>query len=218
MMMDFIWQSDKMEWEHCQFVLFMVTLAFRPLHLAKLAVVLGLPTEISAYINHLQEIIALCGSFLTIKEDIVYLIHQSIKDYLTGQAIDRIFPSGKGQVHHSIFAWSITVLSTRLRRNIYNLEYPGMLIGDINPPKPDPLDPIRYSCIFWADHLCSGNGDSPQYKNALADDNTVFAFFQRRFLRWLESLSLLRRLSNGVLSIRKLLYIVQVCMYINSIV
>jgi len=93
-----------------------------------------------------------------------------------------------------------------LKQNIYDLPF-GFKPKDIRPPNPDPLIPIRYSCVFWADHLCSLNGESPECKTELMDDGRVFMFLKERFLRWLESLSLLGKLSDGVQSIRKLLYI-----------
>jgi hypothetical protein len=46
----------------------------------------------------------MCGSFLTIRDDYVYLIHQSAKDYLSEKARESIFPSGSGYAHHAIFS------------------------------------------------------------------------------------------------------------------
>ena len=89
-MMDLARQSNKREWENCRLVLSAATLAYRPLHLAELAIVSRLPVEIAGYPNRVQEVVALCGSFLTVKENearesVVYLIHQSVKDYLSGK-------------------------------------------------------------------------------------------------------------------------------------
>ena len=81
----------------------------------------------------------------------------------------------------------------------------------MRPPQPDPLAPLRYSCVFWADHLCLGNGKGSKCKLELTDDGVVFGFLKKHFLRWLESLSLSENLSDGVQSIRRLLHIAKVC-------
>ncbi|KAI9897370.1 hypothetical protein N3K66_007226 [Trichothecium roseum] len=76
--------QQQQDWEYCRLVLSATTLAYRPLHIAELAVLSGLPQEISTNLSYVQAIVALCGSFLTIQEDdVVYLIHQSVKDYLS---------------------------------------------------------------------------------------------------------------------------------------
>jgi hypothetical protein len=102
-------------------------------------------------------------------------------------------------------------MSAILKQNIYDLDF-GFKPRDMKPPQPDPLTQIRYSCVFWADHLIL-NSKSPECKRELTDDGPVFGFLRERFLRWLESLSLLGKLSDGVQSIKKLLYITQVCLW-----
>jgi hypothetical protein len=148
-----------------------------------------------------------CGSFLTIKEETVYLIHQSAKDYLDENYTSRLQPTGVAQGHADISRRSIDAMFSMLKQNMYNLDF-GFKAKNTSPPDPDPLTPIRYSCVFWADHLL--NGENRERKKALADDGAVFGFLNERFLRWLESLSLLEKLSDGVLSIRRLLLASQV--------
>ena len=118
--------------------------------------------------------------------------------------------AGIAQGHGDISRRSIKAMSSMLKQNIYSLPL-GFKAKDMRPPDPDPLAPIRYSCVFWADHLCL-NGDSPGCKRELMDDGPVFRFLNDHFLRWLESLSLLGKLSDGVQSIRKLLHLAQVCL------
>jgi hypothetical protein len=114
-----------------------------------------------------------------------------------------------------MFSWSLDALSKTLRRNIYNLQDPGGVVKDV--PDPDPLASIRYSCVFWVDHLCKADDKSLDRKNKLSDDGAVFAFVKEHYLHWLESLSLIDKLSNGVLSIKKLLHKVQVCQILLAI-
>jgi hypothetical protein len=46
----------------------------------------------------------------------------------------------------------------------------------------------------------------------LSDEGAIFAFLKEHFLLWLESLSLIHKLSDGILLIRKLLHKLQVCL------
>ena len=82
--------------EFCRLLLSIAALAYRPLYLNEIAIVSGLPAEISDHANRVREVVSLCGSFLTIKGGVVYLIHQSVNDYITGRASQTIFPSGSG--------------------------------------------------------------------------------------------------------------------------
>ena len=84
-------------------------------------------------------------------------------------------------------------------------------------PDPDPLSPIRYSCEFWVDHLCKVDDQSLDHTKEMSDDGGIYTFLREHFLHWLESLSLMHKLSDGVLSIRKLLHKVQVCQKLPSI-
>ena len=189
--------------QRCKNVLAATFLAHRPLSLSELVVVAGLPAKINP-----RTIVDRCGSFLTIKDETVYLIHQSAKDYLGDNYTTRLQPAGIAQGHMDIGIRAIDAMSSMLRRNMYNLDL-GFKPENMTPPDPDPLAPIRYSCVFWADHLCSLN--SSRFLGELTKDGKVFGFLKECFLRWLESLSLIGQLSSGLLAIRKILHAAQVC-------
>ena len=128
------------------------------------------------------------------------------KDYLTVNASHIVFPAGPERIHYEMFLRSLNGLSKTLRRDMYNLQDPGSIVKDV--PDPDPLGSIRYSCVFWVDHLCNADDQSLDHRKELSDDGAIFTFLREHFLHWLESLSLIHKLSDGVLSIRNLL---QVC-------
>jgi hypothetical protein len=187
--------------QHCMDVLVATVLARRPLSLSELAVLAGLPSDMH------WKIVKKCRLFLTTKEETVYLVHQSAKEYLEEKQQLRLPQSGAVLGHANISRRSIGAMST-LKRNIYDLPHWGVESKDIRPPASDRLAPLRYSCLFWVDHLC--DGQSSESKNNLWDKVTVF--LKEHFLHWLESLSLLGKFPEGVLSIRKLLRVVQVCL------
>ncbi|KAI3572914.1 WD40-repeat-containing domain protein [Fusarium oxysporum f. sp. albedinis] len=201
--------------EFCRLILSTVALVYRPPCLAELGVLSGLPNEIAGSTKNMRGIVAMCGSFLTIRDDYVYLIHQSVKDYLVGKeggnANGIIFPSGTSYIHNAIFSRSLQAIGM-LRRDIYNLRDSGLLISELKTPDPDPLVAIQYSCVHWIDHFCDALESLEHREDSirqLTDDGPVSGFLKERFLYWLESLSLVGKLSSGVLSIRKLLQAAQ---------
>ncbi|KAL2192722.1 hypothetical protein P885DRAFT_81924 [Corynascus similis CBS 632.67] len=75
----------------CKNVLAAVTLAHRPLTLSELAILADLPSDMP------RTIVENCGSFLTVKEETVYLIHQSAKDYLYEKYLSKLRSAGVAQ-------------------------------------------------------------------------------------------------------------------------
>jgi hypothetical protein len=98
----------------------------------------------------------------------------------------------------------LEVLSSTLRRDIYSLRVPGFPIQQVTPPDPDPLASNRYSCIFWVGHLDDSELAANMRDKVLQDGGVVHDFFQKKYLYWLESLSLLRSLSEGAMAVQKL--------------
>jgi hypothetical protein len=76
----------------------------------------------------LYEVIGLCGSFLTIREHVVYFVHQSVREYLIEHAESEIFPDGHAEGHRKIVSRSLEAMSTTLRKDIYSLQDPGCSI------------------------------------------------------------------------------------------
>ena len=56
---------------------------------------------------------------------------------------------------------------------------------------------VQYSCRYWVHHLQRGNID-------LYDIDQVHIFLQKHFLHWLEALSLMGKMSEGVLMLTAL--------------
>ncbi|KAI1357166.1 NACHT domain-containing protein [Xylaria arbuscula] len=205
-MIKYIQQLER-DSEFCRRILSTVTLAYQPLRLAELGVLSGLPNEITGSTNNIRDIVAMCGSFLTIQGGYVYLIHQSAKDYLSGEASSTVFPSGLTDVHHTIFSRSLQAMSTTLHRNIYNLRHPGLLIGEIKAPDPDPLAAIRYSCVHWISHFCDA------YSSSRPEVETIGQFLREKFLYWLEALGLIQHMGDVILSMTRLESLLRVSLH-----
>ncbi|KAF4415645.1 Vegetative incompatibility protein HET-E-1 [Colletotrichum fructicola] len=155
----------------------------------------------------LRYIISICGSFLTIRQDTIYFVHQSAKDFLMNEAypaLGQILPSGIAHQHHAIFSRSLDVLSRTLRRDIYELRKPGSSVEDTSPPHPDPLASLKYSSAHWVDHLEHSNPADGPARVDLRDNASVHNFLKRHYLHWLEAQSLLKGMPRAVVAMRKL--------------
>ncbi|KAK3946935.1 NACHT domain-containing protein, partial [Pseudoneurospora amorphoporcata] len=199
----------------CKRVLAVAAIVRRPISLQELTTLVEMPNIVCDNRESLEEIIRLCGSFLTLRDQTVYFVHQSAKDFLLGNASDKasnqasqenwIFPSRKEDVNYTIFLRSLKAMSIVLRRNIYGLSAPGFPRDKVEVPDPDPLATVRYSCVYWVDHLYdSVSGTNTKRHDHLRDEKIVYKFLETKYLHWLEALSLLQAMPAGVIAIRKL--------------
>jgi hypothetical protein len=195
----------------CKHVLASLVLVYRPVTLEELIALVEQLEDI-ADVSELEDIIGHCGSFLTLRQQTVYFVHQSAKDFLLGKAAEEVFPKGKEYVMHDLVVRSLQIMTATLGRDMYGLGALGYTLDDcVEAPDPDPLRSSRYSCIYWIDHLCDLSLTScTTYAEHLQDGSIVDSFLRKRFLYWLEALSLCRSMSKGVISIWKLRAMVQV--------
>ncbi|KAH7118320.1 heterokaryon incompatibility protein [Dactylonectria macrodidyma] len=206
-MMKHIYDSD--DADLCKQILAVASVVYRPVTLKELTFLVESLKDFGDDLNTLEEIIGSCGSLLTIREGVIYFVHQSAKDFVLNKASDQILPSGIAHQHRAIFSRSLEALSGTLRRDIYSLRVPGFPIDQVSPPDPDPLAATRYSCIYWVDHL--SDSDPAERMRDLQDGSIVHAFLKEKYLYWLEALSLLRSMSEGVLAMQKLEALVVSC-------
>jgi hypothetical protein len=198
-MMGQIEKLDRRDPDFCRLVLSTTTLVYRPLHLLELGTISGLPRQISNNVDNITKIIGKCSSFLTIREEYVYFVHQSAKDYLDSEDMFVVIsPSGRAASQYDLFSRSIEAMSGTLQQDIYGLRLPGFRIESVQVPDCDPLAALRYSCVYWARHFIKG------YQSDLNDGGKVHQFLQTYFLYWLEALSLIGEISEGILAITSL--------------
>lgn len=206
--------------KQCWLLLSTAAVAYRPLRLDELALLAGIQDSISDKPQLIAEVVKLCGSFLTILNGIVYIIHQSAKDFLTGDASRDIFPLGISCTHHAIFSKSLQLMSCVLERDIYGLISPGFPIDKVQEHGPGPLDGVHYSCVYWVDHLEEAEQTLNQYGNTrrstnVQDYDKVHEFLSTKFLYWLEALSLKRNITSGVLAVLKLEQLLSVSVHLK---
>ncbi|APA15267.1 hypothetical protein sscle_14g100370 [Sclerotinia sclerotiorum 1980 UF-70] len=181
----------------CLQILAIVVIAYRPLTLDELMSLMEMNNEIP-----LEEIIQLCGSFLVSRNRSVFFVHQSAQDFLSKKVAKTIFPDGIGKVHNKVLLNSITVMSKTLKRDVYGLGYPGFPIDKVKQPDPDVLVSIRYSCIYWINHL--RDGDPEQNREHIQDNGNIYEFLKNHLLHWLEVMSLMEKTSESINAISSL--------------
>ncbi|KAH8880861.1 NACHT-domain-containing protein [Thozetella sp. PMI_491] len=185
--------------EFCKQILALMASVYRPVTLEELKSFVSLPYGIPDNLESWTEAIGLCGSFLTCRDNTIYFIHQSAKDFLIAEASNDIFPSGIEEIHHNVFSRSLQAMSV-LRRDIYTLKAPGFPIEQVKEPDPeqpdkDPLATVGYSCVYWIDHLHESGSEN--IKKNLQDDGAIDKLLYAKFLYWLEALSLLKSISHS---------------------
>ncbi|KAF1960416.1 WD40 repeat-like protein [Byssothecium circinans] len=194
----------------CREILALAAIVYRPLTLQEMVTLVEQFEDAADDPESVQDIIGRCGSFLTTRDSVVYFVHQSAKDFLIEKAANTIFPSGMEDAHYAIFFRSLPVLSNSLQRDMYNLGAPGYPIERVVLPDPDPLEKIRYSTVYWVDHLqsCSSVATT-RHLIDLQDGGIIDGFLRRKYLYWLEALSLCKSMPKGVASMAKLEALIQ---------
>ncbi|PKK52445.1 hypothetical protein CI102_4009 [Trichoderma harzianum] len=196
------------EAEICKRILAVITVARQPLTLQELIALAETPGELDEKIPAICDLIAQCGSFLTIRDEVVYFVHQSAKDFLVGTNTEQTLFLEIAKVNDYIVSRSLDLMSELLKRDMYNLSDLGIHIDDAQALDPNPLTAIGYSCVFWIDHFVESitskkkTTETEDIWQTLVDDTK--AFIERKYLFWLEALSLLRRIPEGIMVIRKL--------------
>ncbi|OCK91963.1 WD40 repeat-like protein [Cenococcum geophilum 1.58] len=190
-------QSKKEQVAHlCTQILRSVTVTYRPLHLQELITVAHLPEQQCKDIRSMTDLVKLCGSFLTIRDGIIYFVHQSVKDYFNIGQGSRIFPSGIYEEHFEIMRRSLQVMSTDLREDICDLRKPGVLASAVGDKvRNSPLVRIEYACCYWVNHLDDylvSPNSIQRYESSLCDNGRVHIFLPEHLLCWLKAMSLMR--------------------------
>jgi hypothetical protein len=200
--------SESDDAETCRCVLASAAVLCRPVTISELV---ALVEQLEDVGDDVREIVSLCGSFLTLREDTVYFVHQSAKDFLLAEAYNEVFPDSTEDVHRAIFSKSLAVLSSTLHRDMYNLKDPGCPIENAKPADPDPLAALRYPCVYWIDHLCDSKPASWESSGSgLQAAGVIDGFLRTKYLYWLEGLSLCQSIAKGVVSMAKLRHLVEV--------
>jgi len=169
-----------------------VTLA-EPLSVTSLAALLGVRSStIGLRLRPLHSVLQVPDD----PETPIRTLHLSFREFLLS---DKLRPEPFGvdgpATHCTLFAKCLELLSgpAGLRENLCDLEYPGQLRREVDQAMVDErLSPaFQYACRYWVHHV-------QHSMIRIRDDDQVHMFLQKHFLHWLEALSLMNRIADGI--------------------
>jgi hypothetical protein len=172
-----------------------VVVLLSPLSAYSLSRLLYIPTE------DVNQILEDLHSILDIPEDqtcLLRLHHPSFRDFLLDK--DRCsnpkFWVDEKQAHRRLAESCIRLMSTSLKQDICGVDAPGILVTDIASSRVEqclPLE-VKYACLYWIQHLQKSSAQ-------LHDNDYVHLFLQVHLLHWLEALSWIEKISEGIFAV-----------------
>ncbi|ETS83080.1 hypothetical protein PFICI_04956 [Pestalotiopsis fici W106-1] len=194
-----------------------VTIAKRPLLTEELLPLLA--QEVSANSDEpfedlfdngdLLDLIKLCGSFITVRGGVIYLIHQSVKDYLVREEGTKIFSPRMNEEHCTVVDRSLTILSEELMKDTYAHDNACQPASN-NRQR---LRSLGYISCFWVDHLAEYQDSCSigEEENFHRHESKVYDFMLQYFLKWIVLLCLLRQLKAGPVTLGRLEAVAKRC-------
>lgn len=169
-----------------------------PLTIRGLRMLLGIPSSsVKKVMTRLYSVVITPD----IDDEHIRLIHPSFPDYLTDErrCTEKQYFIDKSNRHADIAYLALQHMRKMLKRNICELEDPMVLNEEIMD-LPGLLafhipSHLRYSCFYWASHLCSVDPT-----DVLLD--LLHSFVTTKLLAWLEVLVLYQRVDTALACIR----------------
>ncbi|CAN9172452.1 unnamed protein product, partial [Alternaria alternata] len=201
-MMSQITAEDAETARYCKDILRTITLALRPLQLEELAATVGLLRDEFGDVQAVADLVSRCGSFLTVREDIISFVHLSAKDFFTLGNGRQVFDGTPAEEQGRMTDHLLNAMDSTLRRDMCSLQKPGVrILQAMGRVQNSCLPQIAYACEYWVEHLQAGRHAC---SDVVADEGKVHRFFQKHLLHWLEAMSLLQKMPEAILALQKL--------------
>ena len=183
--------------ETLELILGSLVILSSPLTAKSLAFLLKLEEEaINESLEDLHAILDIPGA--EHRESPIRLHHPSFRDFLLSKerCHNTNFWVDEAKTQRLLVHKCIELMSCTLRKDICDLGHAGTDVSAIDPSRVRHYIPeeVQYACSYWIHHLEKSDVEP-------ADDDFVHTFLQGHFLHWLEALSLIGRISEGVLAI-----------------
>jgi NACHT domain len=128
----------------------------------------------------------------------LHLHHPSLRDFLLNKdrCNDSNFYVDERQAHQRLAEGCIQLLSTFLKKDICGVTILGTLVADIERNRVEQCLPpeVQYACLYWVQHLQMSGAQ-------LQDNDYIHQFLQKHLLHWLEALSWIQNISEGIFKI-----------------
>jgi hypothetical protein len=194
-------------------VLCLIILALRLLYLEEVVDLGDLLPGRASDLQDAKDLIDEYGSFLTIRNESIYFIHQSAVDFFKTGKGSKIFSENETLTYISLVYRCIHLMKCTLRQNIYGLAAPGSSPLDKSQSSEKLLPKaIQYSVQYWLGYLLPRQVSQRKESNSsLIDWNRVYMFLEEHLLHWLEVMSLMGIISEGIIGISFLKSYISVC-------
>ncbi|KAF2195561.1 hypothetical protein K469DRAFT_616319 [Zopfia rhizophila CBS 207.26] len=131
----------------------------------------------------------------------IRLHHPSFRDFLLSKERcgDSKFWVDKKQAHQKLADNCIRLMSNTLKQDICGVGAPGTFATGIDSNRVQQCLPpeVQYACLYWIQHLKKSGAQ-------LCDNNQVHQFLRVHLLHWLEALSWMRKVPEGIHAINSL--------------
>ena len=181
-----------------------IVLLFSPLSADSLASLINFPGR------NLRPMLDYLHSVLDVPEGRAYPIrihHPSFHDFFldTKRCTDPQLQVDGTEIHWALANSCIRIMADKLKKDICNLYLPGALANEVDDNQIEQSIPeeLQYACSFWVQHL-------QESKSPLLDNGDVHLFLRKCLLFWLEALSLLKRINEGIIALISLGNLVKV--------
>ncbi|KAI5855157.1 WD40-repeat-containing domain protein [Tricharina praecox] len=157
------------------------------------------PREVERTLDSLSSVLGYSNS-----EDVpITVLHLSFCDYLLSdqRCTDDRFRIVGREAHNDLLVSCLELMSKRLKQDLCGLGYGGTLTSEIDDSTVRRYLPqeVQYACRYWVDHL---HGIDVELRNEEPLHDRVHSFIKEHFLHWLEALSLMGRIADGVVMIK----------------
>ncbi|KAL2827367.1 hypothetical protein BDW59DRAFT_160332 [Aspergillus cavernicola] len=126
------------------------------------------------------------------------LHHPSFHDFLLDEqrCKDSNFCVDEQKAHLKLAECCLHLMSSALRQDICGVSAPGTSADEVNGARIQQCisGEVQYACLFWVQHLLKSS-------TVLGDDDAIHRFLSNHILHWLEALSWMKRMSEGMLAI-----------------
>jgi serine/threonine protein kinase len=137
----------------------------------------------------------------------LHLHYSSFRDFIKDKSDDSSFWVDEKQAHWTFAHRCIQFLPTALRQDIcgLGLDAPGVLVSNMQSSQVEECLPpeVQYACLHWVEHLQKSGVQ-------IYDNDQIHQFLLTHLLHWIEALSWMKKITEGILAIMALMSIASV--------
>jgi len=159
------------------------------------------PREVERTLESLSSILSYSDS----EGSPIRLLHPSFRDFLLDnrRCDDPRFSIVGDNAHGDLAVSCLDLMSRHLKQDMCSLKLPGSLTSEVDPSTVQRYLPneVQYACRYWVDHLQRSN---VKLCDGEPLHDRVHVFLKEHFLHWLEALSIIGNMHDGVLMVKAL--------------